>query len=333
MPRILADPRSCCARGAWLFVFLLTASHALAVGTPAGTTVQNTATVDWSVGPGSSFTQSASAQFVVDELVNVVVTLQTVSPVAVLSPDSDRQLAFLITNTGNGSESFSLLLDPAQGGDQFDPTNARIYLDTNGSTAYEPGVDTLYQLGVNDPAIAADGALMVFALLDIPAGRANGDLGNALLGATSLTGTGAGTIVLGGGTGGSDAVIGAGGGTSAALGGYIVSDLAVSVLKSAVVSDLGGGNQPAPGSTITYSLLVTVAGTGNVANLVITDPLPPFTSYVAGSLTLNGGGLTDVADADAGDFGATTANQLTVTLGSVAGGSLPQTISFAVTIN
>ena len=39
------------------------------------------------------------------------------------------------------------------------------------------------------------------------------------------------------------------------------------------------------------------------------------------------------ADADAGDFGGTTANQVTVTLGSAAGGSTARTISFAVTIN
>jgi len=313
-------------------VFLLTASRAWALGTPAGTTIANTATVNYSVGPGT-FTQTASTQFLVDELINVVVTLQSVSPVAVTSPDTNRQLSFLVTNTGNGSESFSLVLDPAQGGDQFDPTNPRIYLDTNGSTVYEPGVDPLYQPGVNDPVIPPDGARMVFALCDIPAGQTNGNRGDALLRATSRTGTGAGTIVIGGGSGGGDAVIGAGGGVSAALGGYLVTDLAVSIVKSAVVSDLGGGSVPAPGSTITYTLQVSVAGSGTVANLVITDPLPPFTSYVASSLRLNGAALTDAADADAGDFGVTTANQVTVALGSVAGGSLPQTIRFAVTIN
>ena len=314
-------------------MFLLTAhSRAWALGTPAGTAIANTATVDWSVGPGT-FTQSSTTQFVVDELVNVVVTLQSVSPVAVTSPDTDRQLAFLVSNTGNGSESFALALDPAQVGDQFDPTNARLYLDTNGSTVYEPGVDPLYQPGVNDPVIAADAGRMVFALCDVPASRVSGDLGNASLRATSKTGTGAGTIVAGAGTGGGDAVIGAGGGTSLSLGGYLVTSLAVSVVKSAVVADLGGGSVPAPGSRITYTLQVSVAGTGNVANLVITDPLPPFTTYVASSLLLNGAALSDAADADAGDFGATAANRVTVTLGSVAGGSLPQTISFAVTIN
>jgi uncharacterized repeat protein (TIGR01451 family) len=314
-------------------VFWLTASHAWAVGTLAGTPIANTATVNWSTGPGSSFTQSSTTTFVVDELVNVVVTVQSVSPVGVASPDTNRQITFLITNTGNGSDSYTLLLDPAQGGDQFDPTNARLFLDTNGSTVYEPGVDTLYQPGVNDPVIPADGSRLVFALCDIPAARANGDLGITLMRATSKTGTGAGTIVIGGGDGGSDAVIGAGAGQSMVTAAYLVSDLQVSVVKSAVVSDIGGGNTPAPGSTITYTLQVSVTGTGNVTNLVITDPLPPFTSYVPSSLLLNGTALSDAADADAGDFGGTVANRVTVTLGSVAGGSLPQTIRFAVTIN
>ena len=311
----------------------LVAPRAWAIGTPAGTPIQNNATVGWSVGPGTSFTANASSQFLVDELVRVTVTLLSVSPLAVTSPDTDRQLAFLITNTGNGNESFTLALDAAQVGDQFDPANARIFLDSNGSTAYEPGLDQPYVLNTNDPVLAPDAAIRVFALCDIPPARPNGDLGNVSLAATSKTATGVGTIVIAGGDGGTDAVIGAGGGTGAVLGGYLVNDLAVSVVKSAVVSDLGGGSTPAPGSTITYSLLVNVAGTGSVANLVITDPLPPFTSYVAGSLRLDGTPLSDVVDGDAGDFGGTTANQVTVALGSAAGGSTARTISFAVTIN
>jgi len=312
---------------------MLYAQSARAVGTHAGTPIANGATVTWSVGPGTSYTASASTQFLVDELVSVNVTLQTVSPVAVNSPDTNRLLAFLLTNTGNGSESFTLALNAALVGDQFDPTNARIYLDTNGTTAYEPGVDPLYVVNTNDPLLAPDTARWVFVLCDVPSALANGSLGTVSLSATSKTATGVGTIVAGGGDGGTDAVIGAGGGASAFLGGYLVNDLAVSVVKSAVVTDTLGGSTPAPGSTIRYSLQVSVAGTGSVANLVITDPLPPFTSYVAGSLRLDGSPLSDGVDGDQGDFGGTTANQVTVALGSAAGGSPSRTISFAVTIN
>jgi len=159
----------------------------------------------------------------------------------------------------------------------------------------------------------------------------NGDRGDEELRATSFTGAVSGTIVSGGGDLGTDAVIGSG--TSAALGSYLVADLIVSTVKSAVVSDPGGGSTPVPGSTITYTLVVTTSGTGTVANLVITDPLPPFTSYDAGSLTLDGSALSDAADLDAGDVGGTTPNQVTVALGNVAGGSLPHTITFEVTID
>jgi uncharacterized repeat protein (TIGR01451 family) len=309
---------------------LLAADEARALGTPAGTTVTNTATVDYVVG-ADAYTQSASVAFTVDERVDVVVSWQDAVPVPVAPADVDRLLTFLVTNTGNGNEAFAVAVDALLAGDQFDPVNARIYLDTNDSGTYEAGVDPLYQAGVNDPLLAADAARFVFVLADIPPAAANGERGDLQLDATALSGGVTGTIIAGGGDGGTDAVIG--GGTSAVIGSYLVSDLFVSIVKSAIVTDLGGGNTPAPGSTITYTLVVTPNGTGSLDNVVITDPLPVFTTYVAGSLTLDAGSLSDVVDLDAGDVGGTTANQVTVALGNVAGGSLPQTITFAVTID
>jgi uncharacterized repeat protein (TIGR01451 family) len=309
---------------------LLAAADARALGTPAGTPITNTATVTYDLGAGS-FTQSASSVFTVDERIDVTVTWLDATPVSVAPADADRLLTFLVTNTGNGNEAFALAVDALLLGDQFDPTNARIYLDANASGVYEPGVDPLYQAGLNDPLLAADAARRVFVLADIPPAVLNGDRGDAQLAATSLTGGVTGTIVAGAGDLGTDAVIG--GGTSNRIGSYLVSDLFVSIAKTAVVTDLGGGATPAPGSTITYTLVVTPNGTGTLSNVVITDALPPFTTYLAGSLTLAAASLSDAVDGDAGDVGGTTANQVTVALGNVAGGSLPQTITFAVTID
>ncbi|MEX2207311.1 MAG: hypothetical protein WEF50_13870 [Myxococcota bacterium] len=313
-----------------LAALCLLAADARALGTPAGTPVTNTATVTYDAGAGT-WTQSASAVFTVDERIDVVVTWLDAAPVAVAPADLDRQLTFQLTNTGNGSEAFALAVDALVAGDQFDPGNARVYLDSNDSGVYEPAVDPPYQPGVNDPLLGADGARLVFVLADIPVATLSGDRGDAELEATSLTGAVTGTIVAGAGELGTDAVIG--GGTSAVLGSYLVSDEFVSVAKTAVVTDLGGGSTPAPGSTITYSLVVTPNGAGTFSNLVITDALPPFTTWVAGSLTLDAVPLSDVVDGDAGDFGGTIANQVTVALGNLAGGSLPQTITFAVTID
>ena len=99
-----------------------------------------------------------------------------------------------------------------------------------------------------------------------------------------------------------------------------------------MISDPLGGNQPVTGATMTYSIDVSVAG-GTTNSVVITDPIPANTTYTTGTLTLNAGTLTDVADADAGDVGDTTANTVTVNLGNLTPASPVQTITFDVIIN
>ncbi len=184
---VRVNARNTLARCALAALCLLAPGVARALGTPAGTAIANTATVTFDVG-ASSYTLSASAVFTVDERIDVVVTWQDAAPVLVAPADVDRQLAFLITNTGNGNEAFALSIDALIPGDQFDPANARVYIDTNDSGVYEPGLDPLYQPGVNDPLLAADGARLAFLLADIPLLTVNGDRGDALLRATSVTG-------------------------------------------------------------------------------------------------------------------------------------------------
>ncbi|MGH2899133.1 MAG: hypothetical protein ACRDMZ_10710, partial [Solirubrobacteraceae bacterium] len=58
---------------ALILLCLFGARTAFALGTPAGTAIANTATVTYDIG-ASSFTQSVTAQFTVDERVDVVLT-------------------------------------------------------------------------------------------------------------------------------------------------------------------------------------------------------------------------------------------------------------------
>jgi uncharacterized repeat protein (TIGR01451 family) len=84
-----------------------------------------------------------------------------------------------------------------------------------------------------------------------------------------------------------------------------------------------------PGATITYTLAATVSGSGSLADLRVTDLVPAGTSYTAGSITLDGGALTDAADADSGSF---TGTGIAVGLGNVAAGST-RTVTFKVKID
>jgi uncharacterized repeat protein (TIGR01451 family) len=209
-----------------------------------------------------------------------------------------------------------------------------LVLDRNGNSIYEPGVDALYVPGENDPVLAADSSVTVFAVNGIPGDRLDADTGDCRLIAASNTGTGdPGTVFAGAGDEGADAVVGYSGATDSDTGTYIVSGLTVSIAKSAVVTDPFGGSEPVPGATITYTLSVAVTGGGTAENLVITDPIPQYTTYAPGTLVLDAAGLTDTQDGDAGDVGATTSDTVTVLLGDVAAGGAGHTIQFTVTID
>lgn len=319
--------------GIVLLFALLLQKPVFAIGTSAGIDISNTVTVDYAIG-GSSGSASDTVTFRVDEKVDVNLSWQDAANIGVSTPDTNQVLTFLLTNTGNGFDDYRLSVQNTLGGDQFDPVLADIYLDANANGVYNPGVDTQYIFGTNDPVLAADASITIFVLNNIPAGLNGGDLGHSQLTATSNTVSGSpGTSFANAGDNNTTAVVGTSGGSSNATGTYEVTNATVSLVKSVVVSDPLGGNQPVTGATLTYSIDVSVSGPGTANNVVITDPIPANTTYNADSLTLNAGALTDVADADAGDVGGTTPNTVTVNLGNLTPASPVQTISFEVIIN
>ena len=93
-----------------------------------------------------------------------------------------------------------------------------------------------------------------------------------------------------------------------------------------------GGSQPIPGAAITYQIVVTAAGSGVALGAAFSDPIPASTTYVAGSLRLNGAPLTDSVDGDPGSFALGPA-RVAVSLGDLTNSTGPQTIDFRVTIN
>ncbi len=317
-----------------LALTLTWSAAAYALGTAAGTNITNTATANYTVGGTPTTATSNTTTVKVAEILNVAATWQDGASVTVAPGDTNKVLTFRVTNSGNGSDSYSLSVNTLLGGDNFDPVFASIYLDANANGVYNAGIDTLHVAGTNDPVVAANAWATVFVLSNIPGALADGNTGNLRLTATSKTGSGAaGTVIAGAGEGGTDAVVGASTGASTAQGTYLVSSVTVSVVKSYVVIDQFGGTQPVPSATIRFTITVTVAGSGTAVGVVITDPIPANTTYTANTLKLNAGALTDVSDADAGDVGATTAGTVTVALGSLTSASAVQTITFDVTIN
>jgi uncharacterized repeat protein (TIGR01451 family) len=310
------------------------ATPAMATGTVAGTNISNTATATYNDPSGNPQTvPSNTVTFKVDELLDVTVVSADPGDVPVAPGSTNQVLSYTVTNTGNGQEAFRLTPNATIGGDQFDPTTTSIVLDTNGNGVYDAGIDTVYNAGSNDPLLNPDESIRVFILSTIPGGSVDNDRGAVDLTATSVTIGGSpatpGTVFPGVGQGGSDAVVGTTSADGVDRGRYIVQSATVTFTKSAVVTNPFGQTAPVPGSIVTYSLIANVSGTGTLSNLTVADPIPANTTYQPGTITLQGSPVSDLTDADVGEFASST---VTVRLGNVSGGTT-RTVTFKVKVN
>lgn len=318
-----------------LCVVCVASGRVFAAGTAVGTLIENAATVDFIQGGSQQQVVSNTTSFVVAERIDVVVTLQS-GQVAVAPSAVDQALLFTVTNTGNGSETLQLAVNSIVAGDDFDPVPATpdaIYFDTNASGDFDVG-DTAYVPGGNDPLLGPDESVSVLVLNAIPGSVANGQTGRSELIATAATGSGApGTVYAGQGDGGVDAVVGATGATAAVFGEYLVDDVSISVVKAQAVSDPNGGNEPIVGATITYTISVEVVNAGTAAAATIRDAIPTWSTFVPGSITLNGTAISDAMDGDAGEYDTSVAPTVVVRLGDLAQSDGIQTVGFQVTID
>ena len=301
------------------------ATHA--AGVDAGTRIEGSAQASYATSTGTATIESNIVTLAVDEVLDVAVT--SLDPGPLTATPGTATLSFEVTNIGNGPEVFSLAADPAVAGNAFDVVVDSLALDTNGNGVYDPGIDQLLARPETTGTLAAGKMVTVFANFAIPAEAADGATSSLRLQAQAATGSGTpGTLYAGKGVDGVDAVVGLGSANASAKGSLIVATAAVGLVKRATVIDPFGGSSALPGATITYTITASVSGTGPVEDLRVTDVVPAGTSYRPGSLALDGVGLTDAADDDAGEV---TATAVSVLLGSVPSGTA-RAVTFDVLI-
>ena len=322
---------------ATVILVALSGTTALAGGTPSGTTVTNTVTLDYTVGGVNQTQVSASATFVVDTKVDHTVTKNADASTA--PGATNRVLAFTLTNTGNGQQGYSL--SAVQGTASVTMTNVRIFRYVNANGAYDSGTDTLYTSGTNVADVNADGTLRLLIVADTPAGATDGqsavwwlvaralDPGTTNVAAQSAGADNKDTIQVvfadidsdAGGT--NDALRD---GMFAASGTFTVAAASLTVTKtSTVVSDpLNNTTNPKriPGARVRYTITASNSGSAAAQNVVMTDPIPANTAYVNGSTTFDTGGgatpKTDAADVDEVDYNVTVPGAVRATATSIA---------------
>jgi hypothetical protein len=296
-------------------VSVVSAAPALAAGTLAGTSIVNTATVNFQVGGVAQTAVTASNTVAVDRKVNLVLTNTGVT--TPVSPGQTNAVTtWTITNSSNDTLDFALAASvqatgqTAQHGGttSFLPslTNVKYYRDPNNTGSITgSGVTLVTYLD----EIAPDATINLLVVADIPLTATNTQIGGLILTGTAQAGGTSGTqgAVLtcnnaSANTVGIDNVCAEAAGAltgdvafdgrHSAKGDYTVAAPVLSVNKvMAIISDPVVGTsvnaKAIPGAVVEYCIVVAnAAGGATVTNLSVGDPLPqastsPFSPYVA----------------------------------------------------
>jgi uncharacterized repeat protein (TIGR01451 family) len=349
----------------WFFAALITIiviaalvpQQASALGTASGTTINNAASVVYSVG---SVTQplytGPTTTFAVDTKVIFNVSKIDVSPIQVAPGDNTssttRRLQFQLRNDSNANIRFRVAAaDLASGltvtfGGTGYTDNRNVFTTI---TACFDGGDNVCTAGEELKIVNVDTTdATIIVTGDISSAALNADIIGALLTATAvdaggnpLVETAAPTIsgvdiLLADGAGTDDA---ARGGTYTERNSWQVSAALMTVTKAAVVySDpynITTNPKAIPGAVITYTITVAnAAGGAQATNVTLTDSLNAeiaagrvafatqfndgVNACAAGQgIVVNGTCNSNAADADNGDFNVTTGNTVTVGIPSI----------------
>lgn len=333
------------------------ASPAYAGGTTAGTSITNTATVDYKVGGVSQGQESASNSFTVDRKINLLVEEVGTVTTNVVPGQSNAVTTFQLTNSSNEVLDFALAATQITGGtashggtDTFDAANIRIYRDntSSGTVGDWDAGDTLVTY-IDE--LAVDTPIRLFVVADIPAGLANNAVAGVTLRATAREGGAAGTQGLaitqttGANTAGKDTVfadIAGVAGDTARDGShsdnddYTVQTATLAVTKtSRVISDpFNNTSNPKliPGAVVEYCIAVANSGSADATSVVINDPVPGQLTFVTSSILLNGTVAGGTCNSNGVAGGSYTNPNVSGTIATVAAGDT-RTLVFRATVN
>ncbi len=300
-----------------LIVVFFTVSVMMGGGTPAGTVIQNVATLDFVVDQKHEQIKSNVATDIVAQLIDLHIDALDSAPPEIQPGQTTPPLAFKITNTGNGSDTFVLEVYPAEKND-FSLENPQIYIDSNQNGKYDPQDKKAEKIAL-DMDIGALFFIVARAPDRIEVQKRKSLAGVAVKGSSVRGGSGIrGKVHIGKGVDSVDAVDGEKGGVDKAEAFWrYLSDKKLYIRQHSYIQDPFGHHEPITGATITYEINITAPEGVTVKNARFRNPIPAHTLYQKGSLRHNSKPLTDRKDRDEGYFDAKN-NLIKVDLGCIS---------------
>lgn len=263
---------------------LLTGQQAFAVGTAAGTSIDNTVSVDFDVNGIDQTDLTSTVSFVVDRRVDFTLTLVGGALVDVTPGEDDAFFDLLLTNDSNSPLDFNLLLDQAgvatvrtiaDTADMTDPEYAVSGDFVADTPPVQGGPQFVDELPADEDAIIRVWGDAALALL-------NGQVAGIQIDATAAepgTATVEGAALLDGVANtdlGIENVFADNGndGVESETDGFNVVSASLVVTKSyaVIAGDLGSG-LPIPGATVEYTITVVNGSTTDADAVVLDDAI------------------------------------------------------------
>lgn len=238
---------------------------AQAAAPTAGSNISNIATASYTDGNGASKTVTSN------EVKTIVLQVSSFTLVAdrnaTINPNGTATLSHTLTNTGNGTDTFTLNVSQL-GGDDFDLNNVHIYLDSNQDGLPDNNTE------ITSVTLTANQSVGIIVVSTVPVTQTDGQKAQYTLNATagfdtSVTRFNTDTVTVSAGA-------------------------SMQIQKSASVASV------APNGDITYTLTYKNTGNGAAAFVTIQDTLPNTVTYNAGSGKWSGSS-TALTDATGGD--------------------------------
>lgn len=232
--------------------------------TAAGTTITNTATVNYSDGSGNSFSATGSVSVTVDPVYFVTVACTTANQSA--PSNTTVYYACTVTNSGNDSNTYALTASATNGWG-----NPTLYHDLGVVGTYEGGTDVVT---ASTGSITAGTTYNLLVAVAIPANTPNGTTSEFTLNAVGSADAGAGDDGNVKRT------------TTAQAPAITVTKKVRNVTTNTPAGAYSTGPINAkPGETLEYQVTVINNGTITATAVILTDPLnSSYLTYEPGSL-------------------------------------------------
>ncbi|MEM7417268.1 MAG: hypothetical protein AAF389_17325 [Gemmatimonadota bacterium] len=261
--------RLAAAWGVWAALGLATANplRAQSTGgsmTPAGTVVENEATVTYQTQNGTEISSSGSVSFTVGQVAGV-----DIDPPRIAISEAGRDVVFShdVINVGNGADAFDVIANSPSG------WATQLFHDVDGDQRLT-AADTLLTTALPVPFGGREPVLVV---VTVPLSATQGTI--EAITATAISAFDGAT-------------------TDAVIDEVRLIDAGIDPqITKAVDRD-----QAAPDDLLTFTIGVRLDGAGARDSVFFEDKIPAFAQYEAGTLQWDGQTLTDQADTDAGVF-------------------------------